>query len=211
MATVEIATIGQGPGEAGPAGGVEAAEQVREDLAELGAGQVHGHREPRRQQRPDRVPGEEQARQRGKAGRARQLVDRVDREQRPDERECLEQPELEDRDPDRDEHRDRGAEGGPGRGPEDVRVRQRVAQQALERDSGHGQRQPDEHRREDTRQAQVHDDRLRGGAVLAPEVDAEEALREDRDRVGRLDRHGPEADAEDQRNRQGREPTSRQQ
>ena len=48
----------------------------------------------------------------------------------------------------------------PGRRAEHVRVGQRVAEQALERRAGDRQRGPDEHRGQDPRQPQVHDDRL---------------------------------------------------
>ena len=199
----------QRPGERGHVAASKLPSRYAKIWRRLGARQVHRHRQPGGQQRPDRVPGEEQARQRGRppCGTAcrPQTASSAPRNAKPGAARARGSR------PDRDEHRDRRAEGGSGRGTQHVGVSQRVAQQALERGSGDRQRQPDEHRREDARQAQLHHDRLRGGAVLATEVDAEEALREDRDRVGRLDRHGPETDAEHQRNRQGCEPASRQQ
>ena len=70
------------------------------------------------------------------------------------------QPELEDDEADRDDDRDRRAERRAGRGPEHVRVGERVAQQPLEGRPGDGQRAADEHRGQDPRQAQVDDDRL---------------------------------------------------
>ena len=186
-----------------PRGALEAAEQEEEDLAEVRPRQVHRHRQPGGEERADGVAGEEQARQRGERPGPAEAVDRDDRDQRPDEREQLDQPELEDDDPDRDEDRDRRAEGGSGGGPQHVRVRQRVAQEPLEGDAGHRQAQPDDHRREDPRQAEVHDDRLGRRRPGAAELEPEEPVGEDRDRLRRGDRDGAQADAQDEHDDEG--------
>ena len=159
-------------GEPEPRGAVEPAQQVAEDLAQAGPGQVHRHREARREQAAHGVPGEQQRRHRRQRACPRQPVDDGHRHQRADERERVEQPELEEHRAHRDQHRDRGPERRPGRGAEHVRVRERVAQQALERAAGDGQPGADDHRRQDARQPQVHDDRLGGRRPGDAQVDA---------------------------------------
>ena len=102
--------------ELAPRRRVEAAEQVREDLAEGRARQVHRHREPGGQQRPDRIAGEQQRRQRRQAADPRQAVDGEDRRQGADEGQHVDQTEAEERQADRDHDRDRRPERRPGRG-----------------------------------------------------------------------------------------------
>ena len=140
----------------------EAAEQEREDLAQVGPGHVHRHRQQRGEDRPDRVAGQQQAGQRRRGRPAAEAEDDAGRQQRPGEREAVEQAELEDDELDREQDRDRRAERRAGRRAEHVRVGQRVAEQALERGTGDGQPGPDDHRRQDPRQSQVPDDRLGG-------------------------------------------------
>ena len=135
--TLETTHDREGPDQVLPGGVREAAQQVAEDLAQAGARQVHRHRQTGRQQRADRVAGQQQAGQRGEAAQAGEPVDDDDGQQRPDEREAVEQPEPEDHGADRDEDGDGRAEGGAGRRAEHVRVGERVAQQALE---GHARR-----------------------------------------------------------------------
>ena len=93
---------------------------------------------------------------------------------------------------------DRRPERGARGGPEDVRVRERVAEDALERRSGDGQPEPDDHRREDARQPQVDDDRLGRRRPRPAEVEPEQPMGEDRHRVARGHGHRPEPDREDE-------------
>ena len=58
------------PGELAPRGVLEAPEQVGEDLAEGRAGQVHRHRQRRGEERSEGVSGQEQARHRRAARRS---------------------------------------------------------------------------------------------------------------------------------------------
>ena len=58
--------------------------------------------------------------------------------------------------------------------PEHIRVGERVAEQALERGPGDGQAQPHDHRLQDPRQAQVPDDRLGRRRPGPGEVEAEQ-------------------------------------
>ena len=150
----------RGDREAGPRGPGQAAEQEREDLAQVRPRDVHRHRQERRQHGPDGVAGEEQAGEPAGATGAAEAEHDVGRQQRPGERQPVQQPELEDRDLDREEHGDRRAERGPRRRAEHVRIGQRVPEQTLERGAGDGESRADDHRGQDARQAQVPDDRL---------------------------------------------------
>ena len=100
----------------------------------------------------------------------------------------MEQPELEHERAYRQDHRDRGPERRPGRRAEHVRVGQRVAQHALERRAGHRQPDPDRHRAQDARQPEIEHDRLLRLRPRDPEIEAEQAMREDRDRCHRAAR-----------------------
>ena len=151
----------RGDGKPAPRGRVEPAEEVGEDLAQPRAGQVHRHRQAGGQQGAHGVAREEQARHRRARAGLRQLVDDEHGAERPEEREPVEQPELEDEDAHGDEDREGRPERGPGRRAEHVRIRERVPEQALERRAGDRQPAADDHRREDPRQPQVDDDRLR--------------------------------------------------
>ena len=93
----------------------------------------------------------------------------------------------------------------PGRGPEHVRIGERVAEQPLERRAGHGQAGPTTIavRTRGSRRSQTIVS-ARGDQVRA-EVDPEQAVGEDRDRVGRGDRDGPEPDPQDEGDGQGDE------
>ena len=77
-----------------PGGAVEAAEQVREDLAQARARDVHRHRQAGGEQRAHGVAREQQRGQRREGARPRQPVDDGHRQQRPDERQPVEQAEL---------------------------------------------------------------------------------------------------------------------
>ncbi len=180
-------------------------EQEIEDLAQRRPGEVHRHRQAGRQQRADRVPGQQEARHRRRAAEARETVDDGDRHERADEREPVEQAELQHDDVDGDDDGDRRAEGRARRRPEHVRVGERVAQEPLERHSGDREAHPDEHAREDARKPQVHHDRLGRRRPGGVDIDAEEAMGEDPERVSGRDRHGPEADPEDERAAEGNE------
>ncbi len=118
----------------------EAAEQEREDLAQLDAGDVHRHGQQRREDRPDGVAGEQQAGQpTGTTGPA-EPEDEPGRPERADEGQPMEQPELDDRTSWIGSRTAMAApSAAPDGGPEHVRVGQRVAEQALERRAGDGQ------------------------------------------------------------------------
>ena len=98
---------------------------------------------------------------------------------------------------------DRRAERGAGRRPEHVRIGERVAEQALERRAGDRQADPDDHRGQDARQPQVPDDRLGRRRPGPPEVEPEQPMGEDRERVERRDGDAPE------RRRRGTSATTR--
>ncbi len=199
----------RGQGELEPRRALEPAEQVEEDLAQVRPRQVHRHGQPGREQRADGVAGQEQARQRGERPGPAEAVDGGDRQERADEREDLDEPELEEHDPDRHEDADRRAERRAGRRAEHVRVGQRVAQDPLERGAGDGQPEPDDHRRQDPRQAQVDHDRLGRRRPGRTEVEPEQAVGEDRHGVGRGDGHAAQADPEDEHDDEGDEPPAR--
>ena len=81
--------------------------------------------------------------------------------------------------------RDRGAERGAAGRAEDVRVGERVAQQALERRARDREPEAHDERGQHARQPQLHDDRLGRRRPALRDRPAEEPVREDRDRVGR--------------------------
>src|SRR4029079_8494423 len=128
------------------------------------------------------------------------------REQRAGERQALEEAELEERDADRQEQRDRRPQGRPGRRAQHVRICQRVAEQALERRARDRQSGPDDHRREDSRQAQLPDDRLGRGGPGRAQGQPEQAVGDDRERVAGRDRDRPQADAQDERAHEREDP-----
>ena len=154
-------------------------------------GQVHRHRQSGRQQRPDRVPGQQQARQR-RRGRpcATAGTRRRRRSGRPTNARPCSSPNSRTTRRTGMQHRDRRPERRARRGAEHVRVGERVAQQPLERRPGHGQPGPDHHRGQDPRQAQVPRRSSRSPATRSTrQVQAEEAIAEDREGVAGGDRH----------------------
>ena len=155
MATLATRMIGSARRQPAPRGAVEAAEQVGEDLAQRRARQVHRHRQAGGEQRPDRIAGQQQARQRRQAADPRQPVDRGDRRERPDEREAWSSPNWRMTTRTGMSTAIAAPRAAPDAVPEHVRVGQRVAEQALERRAGDGEPAAHEHRRQDPRQAQV--------------------------------------------------------
>ena len=194
-----------------PGGRVEAAEQVGEDLAQGRARHVHRHGQSRGEQRADGVAGQQQAGQRRQPADPRQAVDRVDGGQRTDERQSLQQAEPEDHDADRQQHRDRRPERRARGGSEDVRVGQRIAQQPLEGRSGHRQGHPDDHRGQHPRDAKVPDDRLGRRRPGSPQVEPEQPVGDDRQRVERGDGDAADGDAEADHDHEGGETSSAEQ
>ncbi len=124
----------------------------------------------------------------------REPIHRVDGGQGPDEREPMEEPEFQHHDPHRDQDRDRRAERRARGGTQDVGIRQGIAQQTLERGAGHSQARAHDHRREDAREPQIHDDRLARLAPCARDVQAEQPMTQDADGLPGHDRHGSHAD-----------------
>src|SRR4029077_18671882 len=66
---------------------------------------------------------------------------------------------------------------------DDVRVRERIAEDGLEGCTRHGEPSADEHRAEGAREAHLHDDLLRGNAPGHLRGDSRQPMAEDRDRV----------------------------
>ena len=199
-----------GDREAEPGRAVKAAEQVREDLPEARPGHVHRHREARRQQRAHGISGEEQRGERSERAGPRQPVDDRDGAQGAHECEAVEEAELQDEPTDRQDHGDGRAERRTRGGAQHVGIRERVPQEPLECGPGDGEASAHDHRRQDPRQPQVHHDRLGRGGPGDPEVQAEEALGEDRDgRPGRQV-HGPEPDPADEDDGERDGPNDRQ-
>ena len=128
--------------EAGPRRTREPTEQEREDLAQVGTRDVHGHRQERRQHGPDGVAGEQEAGQPTGATGTTEPEDDVGGQQRSGEGEGVQEAELDDHDLDRDQDRDRRPERRARRGAQHVRVGQRVAEQSLERRARDGQPDP---------------------------------------------------------------------
>ena len=177
-------------------------EQEREDLAEVGPRDVHRHRQERGEHRADRVAREQQPGEPAGPAGAADAEDEVRGRERTREREPVEQAELDHHEPDRDEDRDGRAEGGTGRRAEDVRVGQRVADQALQRGAGHGETRAHQHGRQDPRHPQVPHDRLGGLGPGPPEVETERPPQDDADGVAGTDPGRPERHPGDEQHRQ---------
>ena len=185
-------------GEPHPRGSIESAEEVAEDLPEAGPGEVHGHGQPGRQERPHGITGQDEAGQWGERAGPAQAIHRPHGEQRSGKCEPVQKTELEHEHPHRDHDRDGRAECSPRGRPQDVRVGQRIAQQPLERRPGDRQPEADDHGLEHPRQAQVEDDRLGGRRPRLGDRQAKEPAAQDPDRVERRHRDRPERNAEDQ-------------
>ena len=176
-----------------PARAFHPAQQEGEDLAQVRAGKEHRHRQARRQQRAHRVARQEEPRQRReRSAAAPQPVDQRHRRERPREREDVEQSKVQERGAERDQDGDGRAKGRAGRGPQHVRVGQRVAQETLERRPGDRQPAADHDRGQDARQAQLQDDRLGrrrprpiDRQAHGPEQDPQGVAGGNRDRSGR--------------------------
>ena len=138
--------------KAEPRGTIESSQQEPEDLPKPRPREVHGHGQAGREQGPDGVPGEQQARQGSQRARAAQAVDDPHGCEGTREGKGVQQAELEHQDPDRNDDRDSRSEGGARRRPEHIRIRQRISEQALERRAGNRKPEAHHHRLQDARQ-----------------------------------------------------------
>ncbi len=93
--------------------------------------------------------------------------------------------------------------------PSTYGIGQRVADQALERGTGDGQRGTDQHRGQHPRHPQVPDDRLGRGRPRPPEVEPEGPPQDHPDAVGRTDPDRAEPDPDDERECQSHEHDAR--
>ena len=192
----------RGDEQARPRRPAETAEQEREDLAEVGPRDVHRHREQRGQHRADRVAGEQQPGEPAGRPGAADAEDEICGRERAREREPVQQPELDRHEADRDEDGDGRPEGGTGRGAEDVRVGQWIADQALERGAGDGESRAHQHGRQDPWHPQVPHDRLGGVGPGPPEVEAQRPPEDDADGVAGADPGRPERHPGDEQHRE---------
>ena len=180
----------------------QAAEQVEEDLAQLRAGEVHGHGQAGRQHGAHRVARQQQRGERGAAAAAGDLVDDEHGRQGAHEGQDVDEAQAQHGDLHGDEHADGRPERRATGRAQHVGVGQRVAQQALEGDAGHGQAEAHDQGREHARQAQLHDDglrRLRPGLGHGP---AQQVAGQDGDGVSGRDGDGAQGDARHDRDHQ---------